>query len=114
MNPVWIGSLVALLTLVLAILGWLGRRAWNGFRLVYLFLQDWNGTAGDNRGHEARPGIMERLVRLEHSLADVQGQVHLNGGGSLRDEVQENTRVIAALSDQVGDVKRTVDELKAR
>jgi hypothetical protein len=113
-NPAWVAALTALAGVVGGLLIWAARRSWAGFRLIYSFLQDWNGEAGDNRGHEARPGVMERLVRLEHTMADIQGQVHLNGGGSLRDEVQQNTQAIDALSDQVAGVRRTVDELKAR
>lgn len=114
MNPAWVAALTALAGVVGGLLIWAARKLWAGFRLAYSFLQDWNGEPGDNRGHEARPGVMERLVRLEHSLKDIQGQVHLNGGGSLRDEVQQNTKSMSVLSGQVADVKRTVDELKAR
>lgn len=112
MNPVWVGSLVALATLVLAVLGWLLRRVWSGFRLVYAFLQDWNGQPGDTRGHEARPGVMERLVKLEHSLTDIQSQVHLNGGKSMRDEVMRNTTAIGALTGKVDVLNASVEDLK--
>lgn len=112
MNPVWVGSLVALATLVLAVGGWLLRRGWNGFRLIYDFLQDWNGEPGDNRGHDPRPGVMERLGKLEHSLTDIQVQVHLNGGRSMRDEVMRNTTAIGALSGKVDVIAASVEELK--
>ncbi len=113
-NPAWVGALAALITLCLAVFGWLGRRLWRGFRMVYLFLQDWNGVPADSRGHEARPGIMARLTLLEHNLTDVQGQVHLNGGGSLRDEVSRNTAAVGALCGKVDRLHAAVENLKAR
>lgn len=48
-------------------------------RTVDEFAEDWNGTP-PRRGVPARPGVMERLDRIEHEL-------HPNSGSSLRDAV---------------------------
>ena len=120
MNPAWVAALVALVTLVLAVLGWVFRVIWRAFKRTDQFLEDWNGAAGD-RAHEARPGVMERLVQLEHSMTDIQGQVHLNSGHSMRDEVQRIEAAVEVLDGKVeriattqSDIQRTVDVLKAR
>jgi len=118
-NPAWVAALVALITLVLAVLGWILRVTWRAFKRVDQFLEDWNGRAGDSRGHVPMPGVMERLVRVEQSharletgLADIQGQVHLNGGGSLRDEVTRNTAAVGRLSGKVDRLHDSVEELR--
>jgi hypothetical protein len=112
-NPAWVAALVAFAGLILGVLGWLLRGVWRLFRRGDQFLEDWNGIAADP-GHERRPGVMERLVRLEHNMADIQEQVHLNSGHSMRDEVQQIKATVETLVRSLADVKRTVDELKAR
>ncbi len=114
MNPAWIAAICALVTVVFAVLGWAGRRSWNFFKRVWQFLEDWNGTPADNRGHQGQPGVMERLSVLENqvhlnsaSMAGISEQVHLNSGHSLKDVV---TRTEAA----VGALTASVNELKAR
>lgn len=114
MNPIWIGAFGSFAGVIVGFLVWAGRRSWNFLRLIYQFLTDWNGTPADTRGHEARPGVMQRLGQLEHNMLDVQGQVHMNGGGSLRDEVKRTEAAVETLTDKVNDLADSVDELKAR
>ena len=68
----------------------------------------------EDRGHERRPGVMERLALLEHGLADVQSQVHLNSGHTLRDVVTRTEAAVTVNTEQLAAVKKIVDELKAR
>jgi hypothetical protein len=112
-NPAWVAALAALAGIVLTVLGWLLRRLWRAFRRTDQFLEDWNGTPADP-GHERRPGVMERLAQLEHGMADIQGQVHLNSGSSLRDEVQRTEAAVEVLNGKVSKLQAAVDELKAR
>jgi hypothetical protein len=112
-NPEWLTALVALITIVAAIVAWVARKVWYIFRRADRFLEDWNGTAPD-KGHEWRPGVMARLLVLEHSMTDIQGQVHMNSGHSMRDEVQRIEAAVEALDGKVAGVQTTVDELKAR
>lgn len=113
MNPAWVTAITALAAIVLGLLGWAGRKAWNGFRRTDQFLEDWAGTPADG-GHSARPGVMERLANLEHSMADVRSQVNLNSGHSLRDEIQRTEAAVGTLTGKVADLQVSVEELKAR
>jgi hypothetical protein len=111
-NPAWIAALVALITLVLAIIGWTGRTLWHIFRRADQFLEDWNGIPADHRGHEERPGVLERLAQLERGLADVQAQVHLNSGHSLKDVVTRTEAAVANNTSQLTALKQVVDRLE--
>jgi hypothetical protein len=105
-NPAWVSALVALAAIVLGALGWLLRQIWRAFRTIEEFREDWKGVPAD-RNHAARPGVLQRMGTLEATVADIQGQVHLNSGHSMRDEVQ---RIEAA----VDDMQQTLNVLKAR
>lgn len=95
---------LAALVVVLGALAAIGRKVW---RRVSQFLDDWNGEP-PRRGVEARPGVMERMKALDdgnlHIIARVaaveeaerstaqrlraiESELHPNGGGSLRDQV---------------------------
>lgn len=50
------------------------------------FIDDWHGTA-PRPGVPARPGVMERLDRIEHHVGLVAHEVRPNSGSSLRDAV---------------------------
>lgn len=95
------------------ILIWAGRIVWRIFRRGDQFFEDWNGTVA-TPGHEARPGVLERMVSLEHQMRDVQYQVHLNGGRSMRDAVTRTEASVGDLHDKVEQLTTSVDELKAR
>jgi hypothetical protein len=119
-NPEWLTALIALITIVAAIVAWVARKTWYIFRRTNRFLEDWNGQPSDT-SHEGHPGVMARLLVLEHSMTDIQGQVHLNSGHSMRDEVQRIEAAVEALDGKVGrmadtqaGIRQTVDELKAR
>lgn len=70
---------------IVAVAGGLGLvwRALRSIRRIILkvdeFMADWNGAVA-RAGYAARPGVMERLERIEHELKP-------NSGSSLRDAV---------------------------
>lgn len=84
------------------------RRVWRLFKRLADFLDDVMGEAA-RPGVAARPGLMERVMRVEHELFP-------NSGKSLRDQTnrmeqkldRDNTRIaelggqVDTLSDQVG------------
>lgn len=111
MNPVWVAAVGSFAGVVAGVLVWLGRRFWRFFKRTNQFFEDWNGVDGDP-GHPGRPGVMERMVRLETSMIDVQSQVHLNSGHSLRDEVQRTEAAVADLTVKVDNLQGSVDDLK--
>jgi hypothetical protein len=119
-DPAWVAALAALSGVVLGLVGYAVRGTWRAFRRGDQFLEDWNGIRADG-GHEGRAGVMERLSRLEHNMADVQSQVHLNSGHSMRDEVQRIEAAVDLLDVKVekmaitqANIQQTVDVLKAR
>jgi hypothetical protein len=52
-----------------------------GWRKIDRFLDTWNGEP-ERDGLPARPGLVERVIAIEY-------QVHNNGGGSMKDTVDE-------------------------
>jgi hypothetical protein len=106
-NAAWVGALAALLGVMLVMLGWVSRAALRAYKKVDQFLEDWNGVPTDP-GHEGRPGVMARMVVLEHGMADVQSQVHVNSGSSLRDVVMRTEGAVAELKTEVADIKHTL------
>lgn len=111
MNPAWVAALAALAGVLLGVLTWWARVLWHGFRRADQFLEDWNGVSAD-KGHQARPGVMERLARLENRVNDVQSQVHLNSGHSLRDVVTRTEDAVGQLQGQVRELKEAVDAMR--
>lgn len=120
MNPAWVAAIVALAGIVATALAWLARQLWRAFRTIEEFREDWKGVPPDPN-HSARPGVLQRMNTLEQivdglgvQLSDVQGQVHLNSGHSMRDEVQRIEAAVETLTGKMDDVQQTVDVLKAR
>jgi hypothetical protein len=120
-NPAWFAAFVALAGLLGGLFIWLVKNAWQGIARFNSFLEDWNGSPGDSRGHTERPGVLQRISRQEALMADVQAQVHMNGGGSLRDEVKRTESAVEQLAgdvsvvkDKVNNLAVAVDVLKAR
>jgi hypothetical protein len=111
-NPAWIGAIGSLAGIVLGLLVWIGRSGWRMFRKTDQFLEDWNGIAAD-AGHPIRPGVMQRLAQLETSMTDVQNQVHMNGGGSLRDEIKRTEASVTLIQGQVVGLQGQVATLQA-
>lgn len=53
------------------------------------FFEDWNGIPA-RPGVDAKPGVMERLAKLEDihlEVAEIKAEVKPNHGGSMRDQV---------------------------
>lgn len=112
MNPAWIAAIGSLAGIVLGMMVWLGRSGWRLFRRTDQFLEDWNGVAGDS-AHPLRPGVLQRLAQLEISMIDVQAQVHMNGGGSLRDEIKRTEATVGQIQGQVSNLAGQVSDLQA-
>jgi hypothetical protein len=112
-NPAWVAAIVALAGIVLTSVGWTARKVWRAFRTIEEFREDWKGVPADPN-HAARPGVLQRMNALEVTVTDIQGQVHLNSGHSMRDEVQRIEAAVDTLTVTVNDVQQTVDVLKAR
>lgn len=112
MNPAWIAAIGSLAGIVLGMLVWIGRSGWRMFRRTDQFLEDWNGVAADS-GHPLRPGVLQRLSALEISMTDVQAQVHMNGGGSLRDEVKRTEANVGQIQGQMDTLQEQVSDLQA-
>lgn len=110
-NPAWVAAVGSFAGVVVGILVWAFRRLLRVFRKADQFLEDWNGVVGDP-GHPGRAGVMERLAMLEHRVNDIQSQVHLNSGHSLKDVVTRTEAAVANNTDQLNAVKRVVDDLK--
>lgn len=79
------GAIVAL-GAAATVLWKLGRGVVRLLRQVRTFLEDWNGEP-ERPGVPARPGVLERLERLD-------AQVHPNSGSSLRDAVDETRQLL--------------------
>ena len=108
MSPEWIIAVIAIVTLTMSALAWMGRGIWRTFRRTDEFLEDWNGRE-PKPGHPRQPGVMERLVtlesgntilldkaasgerRLDHQdliLETIRAEVTLDHGQSMKDAVQ--------------------------
>lgn len=107
-NAAWVTAVVALMSILAALIGWSVRGAWRTFRRADRFLEDWNGVPADE-GHSPRPGVMERLVRLERQMTDVQEQVHLNSGHSLKDAVTRTEHAVRRLEASVDQLRGSGD-----
>jgi hypothetical protein len=116
----WIAAFSAVTAVLITVLTLLLRPGFRAARKIDQFIEDWNGVPAD-RGHVARPGVLERMAVLERGqaeqcaqLADVQAQVHVNSGHSLKDAVVRTEAAVACLNDRVSGVQAAVEELKAR
>lgn len=68
---------------------------------VSRFIRDWNGWPGDpDRNIDEMPGVMPRLVNIEHEL-------RTNGGSSLRDAVRR-------VETTVGEIAHRQREMRVR
>jgi hypothetical protein len=72
---------------LLAVLGRGGRWLWRLFQRIDDLMDDLRGSPA-RPGVAARPGVMERLQRLEYEVAAVRHEVTDNSGGSLKDAVK--------------------------
>lgn len=83
-----------------------GRRVWRFIRKVSHFLDDWLGDDG-RPGVPARPGMMVRVLRLEVKQDEISTQLlSRNGGSTLRDNLYETNRRLAALETKLDDHMR--------
>lgn len=92
-------------------LTWFGRIFWRLAVRTTRFVDDWEGEEA-HHGHPAQPGVMARLETLESGITGILGQVTLNSGHSLRDEVQSIDRRVRQLQQDVTTLAQTVDKLR--
>ncbi|MEU6594797.1 hypothetical protein ABZ923_37320 [Streptomyces sp. NPDC046881] len=73
-----------------------GRAVSHLFRRASQFFDDWYGEEA-RPGVRARPGIMVRMEGMEERVSQVWHEVFPNGGGSLRDAVDQANDRLATL-----------------
>ncbi|MFG2682511.1 hypothetical protein [Streptomyces sp. NPDC048392] len=77
-----------------------GRSVMHLFRRASQFFDDWYGE-DERPGVPARPGIMVRMAGMETRLSQVWYEVFPNGGGSLRNAVDQANGRLAVLCPDV-------------
>ncbi|GAA5048138.1 hypothetical protein HNP84_000235 [Thermocatellispora tengchongensis] len=85
---------------LLFVLARIGRYLWRLFQGIDDFLDDWRGEP-PRPGVPARPGVMERLERVEQEVVAVRHEVTTNDGSSLKDAVKR-------VETKLGEVKKTL------
>lgn len=83
-----IGAAATALMATIAAAGWMWRKLG---RPLHLFLLDWRGEP-PRAGFPGRPGVPERLERLEVRVAKVEAELSPNHGRSVRDRVEALAR----------------------
>ena len=106
----WIAAIVAVLTAGAAALAFAVRWGWRILRRTQDFLDDWGGHEA-RPGVPVRPGVMSRLQTIEQIGAGLQAEMRLNGGNSLRDVVQQTSRDMTVLKQDVEDLR---DQIAAK
>jgi hypothetical protein len=76
------------------------------------FMRDWAGTEAEP-GRDAVPGVMERLNRID-------GQLHNNGGSSVKDSVdriekrlQEGDQKFEDIFNRISEIDKELKEMKS-
>jgi hypothetical protein len=109
-DPGWIVAAISLVTFSFGLLTFLARWAWKTSRRISQFLDDYFGKPAAP-GHQAEPGVMERLGNLEVLGRDISHEVHLNSGRSIKDTVMRTEQAVTDLSQQVGSLSQQVARL---
>lgn len=60
------------------------------------FLEDWRGEEA-RPGYPGRPGVLERLVKLEEHAATTTHEVQPNSGSSMKDQLNRLDKAIPAV-----------------
>lgn len=77
------GALCGAILAVAALIKFVGRPLWKGWRRIDAFLEDWNGTPA-RPGRSAVPSMPERVSGVEDRLTKVETQITPNGGNTAR------------------------------
>ena len=80
-----------------------GVKGWKVIKRLNHFLDDVMGEE-ERPGVPARPGLMERVMRVEHELFP-------NSGSSMRDQTNRIENTVKVLSDDMTEVRSAVDDL---
>lgn len=77
-----------------------GKWMFGTLRKINDFLEDWRGE--DSRpGYPGRPGVLERLVKLEEHAATTTHEVQPNSGSSMKDAINRIDSRTAIIPDVV-------------
>lgn len=101
-----IGGPIGIAVAVLIVLGYVWKKLHPVIRKVEQFSEDWFGEPA-RPGVAARPGVMERIAKLNAEL-------HPNGGSSLRDAVDRTEVGLGALRNEVAEVKGAQESWQVR
>lgn len=69
-----------------------------------LFMRDWSGENA-RPGHDAEPGVMERLNKLD-------GQFKNNGGGSMKDAIDRIERKLTSIDKRLAEGDARFEEIE--
>ncbi|WNI20296.1 hypothetical protein [Actinacidiphila sp. ITFR-21] len=92
---IWATAIAAVLALG-GLLWRLARPLRRVVRRIEELADDWHGVPA-RPGVEGRPGVMERLSRIEHAMGAVVHEVRPNAGGSMRDAMDRVDRRTASI-----------------
>src|SRR5690554_1046744 len=99
-----VGEIAAIVGALLVVAG-IVRKCWSPVRNFFRFIDDVTGEPA-RPGHDAKPGLMERLAVVEgkqdrqgKAIDDIHHETHTNSGGSLKDGI---TRIERGLADHIG------------
>ena len=110
MNAAWVTALIALMTALGTLTVWGVRLFWRATYRLFRFLDDYNGHPADGDA-VARPGVQQRLGRLEALVQQVVAETKPNGGTSLRDVVHQTAADVMKLRTDVTTLKRRVEKI---
>ena len=113
MDPAWIVAACALATIIVGLVAWLARGAWHIAKEFLEFSSEWKGTP-DSHGRPGRPGVLDRLSKLEGTTEEISRQVHLNSGQSMKDVVTRTEETANRTEAAVATLQKSVSDLSAR
>lgn len=87
MDWVQVASAIVLLGAALAVLFRAARWVYVFVQKITQFLDDWFGEEARPGVAPKRPGVMERLSRVEANMSTVAHEVVPNGGQSIKDQI---------------------------
>jgi hypothetical protein len=103
----------ALITMIGATAALFLRKSWHLVISFIDFLRAWNGEE-ESPDHPARPGVLRRLDLLEKSQAHVVAELSPNGGGSVKDKVDQLVKSMAGMTDNQDKMRARMELFEAQ